>query len=200
MDMTEDEKRAAALAFMKAEQERMSGGRNLEHSEIVNAINTSLDKTVRRTVKQQELMDSLSQQGITWDDLKAAYDESFALGHAAMLDFKLAYFYAGSAIAVHERYNTSPDQCADLIYRVLDAADEYPDKDGVVAAAKELTGVDTAVYDTDCIPTPPGRARMPANAKITRKDEKAIARMKKSGITEADLYSLTMTYANRSRR
>ena len=145
--MTEDEKRAKALAFMKAEQERMSGGFSADSHR--SQISASLDKTVRKSMRQRAVFDALAQQGITWDDLKAAYDEAFKQGHDAMLDCYLAYFYAGSAIAIHERYNTTPEQCADFIHLLLDIAEEEPDRESLLSRTLAVTGVDTTVYDTN---------------------------------------------------
>ena len=181
--MTEEEKRRIALEIFAQEQIRLQN----RASSILSTAQTNMEASLARSAKRKAVFDSLSQNGITWHDLKAAYDDAFARGHEAMIDFKLAYFYAGAAIAVHEHFNTTPEQCADFIRLLLDIAEEYPEKESIVSAALNATGVDTLPYDVAASSTIAGRARMPANAHPTRADEKAIARMKRTGITKADL-------------
>ena len=177
--MTEEEKRELALSLFAQEQARLQSPFTIS--------NTRMDATVRQIKKKAAVFASLAQQGISWDDLKNAYDEAFQRGHDAMLDFKLSYFYAGVAIAISEHFSTTPEQCADLIRMLFDVAEEYPEKTDMINAALEITGVDTVPLDEYNMVTAPGRARMSAGAKATRKDELAIQRMQKTGITEADL-------------
>jgi len=179
--MTEEEKRELALSLLAAEQAR------LRSASLLDTTNTRLQASLARSERQRKVFASLAQQGITWEDLKRAYDEAFQRGHEAMLDFKLSYFYAGAAIAVSERYDTTPEACADLIRMLLDIAEEFPEKADIVKAALEMAGVDTSILDEDGATTAPGRARMSNGAKATRKDQQAIARMQRTGITEADL-------------
>ena len=177
--MTEDEKRKRMQEFFEQEAARMSSRPAFGNHTV------TLDAT--RYQKKIALYDSLAQNGISWNDLRAAYDNAFQDGHDAMIDYKLAFFYASTAIAVHEHYDTTPEQCADFIHLLIDISEEYPEKPSIVAAALETTGIDTRIYDEDAIITAPGRARMASNAKASRKDELAIQRMKRSGITEDDL-------------
>ena len=181
--MTEEEKRRLALEIFAQEQSRLQN----RTASVLNAHNDRVQSSLRRSEKKAAMFDSLAQNGITWEDLRAAYDDSFKRGHEAMINFKLAYFYAGTAIAVHERFNTDPKQCADFIHLLLEIAEEDSDRPTLVAHALQVTGVNTSVYDQDSVITSPGRARMPMNAHASRADEWAIRRMKKSGITEADL-------------
>ena len=181
--MTEEEKRRLALEIFAQETARFQK----RTASVLDGHNDRVQTSLRRSEKKAAVFDSLAQNGITWEDLRTAYDDSFKRGHEAMIDFKLAYFYAGTAIAVHERFDTTSTQCASLIHLLLEIAEEYPGKKEIVAAAKESTGLDTTVYDQDSVITSPGRARMPMNAHTSRADERAIQRMKKSGITEADL-------------
>ena len=51
-----------------------------------------LNAALRRSAKQQRVLTPLAQQGITWQQLKMAYDEEFERGHSAMLDFHLSFF------------------------------------------------------------------------------------------------------------
>jgi len=181
--MTEEERRRIALEIFAQEQIYLQN----RASTVLSTAQTNMEASLARSAKRKAVFDSLSQNGITWHDLKAAYDDAFARGHEAMIDFKLAYFYAGAAIAVHEYFNTSPEQCAVFIRLLLDIAEEYPEKESIVSAALNATGVDTLPYDVEASNTIAGRARMPANARATKADEKAIARMKRTGITKADL-------------
>ena len=66
--MTEDEKRALALSFMKQEQQRLSRPSFTVH--------TPVDQN--RIAANQAVFSRLAQQGITWQQLKAAYDEAFS--------------------------------------------------------------------------------------------------------------------------
>ena len=179
--MTEEEKRKLALEIFAQEQARLQNGR------VLDTQSARIQASLHHYEKKAAVFDSLAQNGITWEDLKVAYDDSFKRGYEAMIDFKLAYFYAGTAIAVHEFFDTTPEQCASLIHLLLDITEEYPDKEAIVTAALSVTGVNTSPYDQNSVISSPGRARMPINAHTTRADERAINRMKRTGITEADL-------------
>ena len=83
--MTEEEKRRLALSIMAAELQR-------QRSPLAGS-QSQLNAALRRSAEQQRVLTSLAQQGITWQQLKTAYDEEFERGHSAMLDFHLSYLY-----------------------------------------------------------------------------------------------------------
>ena len=83
-DMSAEEKRRLALELFALETARLQNRSSV--------ITSHTDATARRIEKKTAVLSSLSQNGITWNDLKTAYDEAFQRGHDAMLDFKLAYF------------------------------------------------------------------------------------------------------------
>ena len=91
--MTEEEKRKALLDFMAAEQRRSPLSFNQD----------KINNIMRRTARQRELYASLARQGITWQQLKLAYDEEYAKGQSEMIRFRLSFFYGSLAVAFHEQ-------------------------------------------------------------------------------------------------
>jgi hypothetical protein len=73
--MTEAEKRALALQIMAQEQQRMV--QKSMGSPILDENNALLTDVVQRVTRNQDLFDSLAQQGITWQQLKAAFEEGY---------------------------------------------------------------------------------------------------------------------------
>ena len=186
--MTEEEKRQLVLSIMAAEQQR-------QRSPLAGA-QSQLNAALRRSAEQQRILTSLAQQGITWQQLKMAYDEEFERGHSAMLDFHLSYFYAGAAIAYHERFSTFPDDTGSFVRRVAAIPNDYSDRKDLIQAAQGLTGVNTTIYDDPGKP-PITRATTAEYSKPTRKDREAVARMRRTGITKADLdYEKRLGYSN----
>ena len=186
--MTEEEKRQLALSIMAAELQR-------QRSPLAGA-QSQLNASLRRSAEQQKVLTSLSQQGITWQQLKTAYDKEFERGHSAMLDFHLSYFYAGAAIAYHERLSTLPDDTGSFVRRVAAIPNEYSDRNILIQVAQGLTGVDTRFYDNPGKP-PVTRATTTEYSKPTRKDQEAVVRMRRTGITTADLeYEKRLGYSN----
>jgi len=189
--MTEEEKRALALQIMEQEAARLRSRTNALHEENSQRLNASL----QRTAKQRQVLSSLARNGITWDQLREAYHSAFKAGHDAMLTFKLSFFYAGAAIAFHEKFDSPPESTAAFIQQMCDAAEEYPDRPSIVSQCLTETGVDTAVFDEDSCFTP-GRASM-TTATATRKDREAVERMRRTGITQKDLeYEKSVGYKN----
>lgn len=187
--MTEEEKRRLALQIMAAEQERLrtSTFRDYRSAEAAEAH--------RQIDKKKKALDSLAQNGITWDQLREAYHTAFKAGHDAMLTFKLSFFYAGSAIAFHERFSSPPETVAAFIEQMCDIAEEYPDRPAIIKQCLAETGIDTSVFDEGGIQSP-GRAMM-TTATATRKDREAVERMRKTGITPRDLeYEKKIGYSN----
>ena len=106
--MTEAEKRALALQIMAQEQQRMA--QRSKASSVIDDNKALLTDVVQRVTRNQELFDSLAQQGITWQQLKAAYDEGYQRGRNEMLDYNLSFFYAAAAIVHHEVFTSNPDE------------------------------------------------------------------------------------------
>ena len=191
--MTEAEKRQLASTIFEQEMKRLQ---NRSPLDIYNS--NHIEASLQRSQRQRAVFDALAQQGITWDDLRKAYEEGFDSGQKAMVHFRLSFFYAATAIAVHERFDTAPEVTADFMRALLAEADHASDKDALVRKARERIGLDTSFYDA---PSPDdeniGRSVLAATAKGTRKDRAAINRMRRSGITEADLeYERDTGYSN----
>ena len=188
--MTEAEKRALALQIMHQEQQRLKSTRS-----PLDATTANIESSLRRSARNRELFSTLAQNGITWDQLRDAYHEAFKAGHDAMLTYKLSFFYAGAAIAFHERFDAPPETVAAFINQMVDIAEEYVDRAAIIKHCLAETGIDTAVFDENSTFTP-GRALM-STASATRKDREAVERMKKSGITQKDLeYEKDLGYKN----
>ena len=170
--MNEEEKRRLALAIFEQEQ------RTSRTLSVQDHANARLNAAMRHVKRQQEVLTSLAQQGITWNDLKKAYDDAFSQGEKEMLEFRLSFFYSSVAIAFHERYNADSDLTAAFILRLTEImkTGESEDRHTFVQRCLSETGVDTS--DKDIIPS---------KAKSTRKDAAAIERMKRTGITQKDL-------------
>ena len=189
--MTEEEKRALALHIMEQETTRLRSRTHALNDQNQQRLNTSL----QRTAKQRQVLSSLAQNGITWEELRDAYHTAFQSGHDAMLTFKLSFFYAASAIAFHERFDAPPETVAAFIEQMCDIAEEYPDRAVIISKCIAETGIDTSAFDEASTFTP-GRASM-TMATATRKDREAVERMKRGGITKKDLdYEKKIGYNN----
>lgn len=180
--MNEEEKRRLALSIFEQEQ------RAFRSISVQDHANARLNAAMRRVKRQQEVLTSLAQQGITWDDLKKAYDDAFSKGEKKMLEFRLSFFYAAVAIAFHERYDADSDITAAFVLQLTEImeTEESEDRHAFVRRCISETGVDTSGMDI-----------IPAKAKSTRKDAAAIERMKQTGITKKDLeYERKTGYQN----
>lgn len=189
--MTEGEKRALALQIMQQEQARLHS-----RTQSFNDQNRQqLDASLARSRSLQKALDSLAQNGITWDQLRQTYHEAFKAGHQAMLTYKLSFFYAGAAIAFHEKYDSEPKSTSDFINQMCDIAEEYTDRAAIIQQCLAETSIDTSVFDETSHQSP-SRALM-TSAVATRKDREAVERMKRSGITQKDLeYEKNLGYHN----
>lgn len=187
--MTEEEKRRIA-AFIAAEKQRTAA------AAVFNDHTAAITSSLETTARKNRIKSSLAQQGITWYQLRDAYNEEFDRGHTAMLDHHLAYFYAGIAIAFkEERPASSPDDVAVFVRAVYAMPVEITDRTSLIQQCRDETGVDVGGWDEDASYTPP-RAILNINA-ATRKDREAVARMRKSGITQTDLeYERKLGYKN----
>ena len=192
--MTEEEKKRIALEFFNAEKNRTPAP---TASAVFDVHTAAITTHLAKTAKRRAVMERLAQGGISWDDLKAAYDAEFKRGHDAMLDFKLSFFYSSVAIAVHENHPYyTPDDVADIMRALGSVADRFSDSDELVREAQSITGVDTSCYDTETVSAVPGRAAVTSKA-ATRSDVAAVNRMQRSGITEKDLaYEKELGYIN----
>ena len=183
--MTEEEKKRLALEIFQS-------------TLTTNPLRGMDTAALRRMEKQQAVFKALSQQGITWQDLKAAYDSAFDRGQKEMLSFRLSFFYAATAIAYKERFcDAAPEMVADFMRRLAIIPDETDDHTALARMCHELTGFDEAPYDKPATTGPASRASIGTHQRATRKDRAAIARMQKTGITEADLtYERDAGYSN----
>ena len=171
--MTEDEKRALALSVFEAEKQRLRNRSPLNYH-----TDTRLAASLARSERQRHVMNSLAQNGITWDQLKAAYDEAVEKGKRDMVQLNMGYFYAGMAIAFKEYL---PDSNEDVIFDFLHAVavrmGEEKSTEQVIRKAEQIGEIDLRSFDIPPHPVSKGN----------RKDRAAVERMKKSGITEKDL-------------
>ena len=171
--MTEGEKRALALSIFEAEKQRLRNRSPLNYH-----TDTKLAASLARSERQRHAMDSLAQNGITWDQLQAAYDEAVDQGKRDMVQLNMGYFYAGMAIAFKEYL---PDSNEDDIFNFLHAVavrmGEEKSAEQVIHKAEQIVEIDLRSFDIPPRPVSKGN----------RKDRAAVERMKKSGITEKDL-------------
>lgn len=189
--MTEQEKRALALQIMEQEAVRFQNRTHALNDQNQQRLNASL----QRTAKQRRVLSSLARNGITWDQLREAYNTAFQSGHNAMLTFKLSFFCAGAAIAYHEKFDSSPEATAAFIEQMCDIAEVYSDRAVIISNCLAETGIDTSAFDEASTFTS-GRALM-TTATATRKDREAVERMRKTGITEKDIeYEKKIGYNN----
>jgi hypothetical protein len=171
--MTEAEKRALALQIMVQEQQLMA--QKSKGASVLDGNKTLLRDVVQRATENKELFDSLAQQGITWKQLKAAYDEGYQRGRNEMLDYNLSFFYAAASIVHHEVFASNPDEILAFIQSLPDALEGETDIDLIRERCLKQTGVDVSGFDKP-------------QAQIIGKREaiKALERMKKTGITQKD--------------
>ena len=169
--MTEDEKRKLALQIMEAEQQRLSSHsfrdfRSAEAAQAQQRINAS-----------QALFSSLAQNGISWNELDAAYNDAFAQGERDTLTYHFSFFYGAAALAYHEHFSSDPEDVASFIRALFTAPGEAKDRHELLEKCIRETGVDTSYAD------PP----VPKPERSTRKERQDIERMTRTGITERDL-------------
>lgn len=171
--MTEDEKRALALSVFEVEKQRLRNRSPLNYH-----TDTKLAASLARSERQRHVMDSLAQNGITWDQLKAAYDEAVEKGKRDMVQLHMGYFYAGMAIAFKEYLpDSNEDDIFDLLHAVAVRMGEEKSTEQVIRKAEQIVEIDLRSFDIPPRPVSKGN----------RKDRAAVERMKKSGITEKDL-------------
>jgi hypothetical protein len=171
--MTEDEKRTLALSIFEAEKQLLRNRSPLNYH-----TDTKLAASLARSERQRHVMDSLAQNGITWDQMKAAYDEAVEKGKRDMVQLNMGYFYAGMAIAFKEYLPASnEDDIFDFLHATAVRMGEEKSTEQVIRKAEQIVEIDLRSFDIPPRPVSKGN----------RKDRTAVERMKKSGITEKDL-------------
>ena len=190
--MTEDEKKRLALEFFAAEQAHLSS----RTASVLDVQNNRVQASLAHTARRRAVFNALSQKGITWEELRDAYNEEFQKGHDAMLDHHLSYFYAGLAIAFKEdRPSATPEEVATFVRAVYALPANITDRKEMIQICLDETGIDVGAYDEEASYSPP-RATLNGST-ATRKDRESVARMRKTGITEADLqYERELGYHN----
>ena len=157
-------------------------------SAVLDAHTAAIQSSLEHSARRRKLYDGLSQRGITIEQLRAAYNDAFKTARESMIDFHLSFFYASAALAVHERYKIDADDLAAFMRTLHATPQSGDDEHTIVARVLELTGFDASIYsDESEAVLKSGRGSIYKNA-ATRKDIAAINRMKKTGITEKDLY------------
>lgn len=169
--MTEAEKRALALQFMAAEQQRLKNSTFRDYRTADEAL------AQQRINQNRALFSTLAQNGISWADLDKAYNDAYTQGEQDMLAYHFSFFYAATALAYHEQFSASPEDTASFISALATAPGESKDHRELVEKAKDMTGVDTSYAD------PPA----PKPQRTTNRDRQAVERMTRTGITERDL-------------
>ena len=171
--MTEGEKRALALSIFEAEKQRLRNRSPLNYH-----TDTKLAASLARSERQRRVMDSLAQNGITWDYLKVAYDEAVVQGKRDMVQLNMGYFYAGMAIAFKEYLpDSNKDDIFDFLHAVAVRMGEEKSTEQVIRKAEQIVEINLRSFDI-----PPRHV-----SKGNRKDRAAVDHMKRSGITERDL-------------
>ena len=170
--MTEEDKRQLALSFFQQEQQKLQN----RSAFVFDQHNVTVEARVQRSADRQKALSVLARNGITWEDLKAAYDESYDAGQRDMVDFRMTFFYSSAAIALHEAFSVPADSILGFLERVAAIMGEEKSVEKIKQKALDITGVDVAYADTPPLPV-----------KTSRSDKKVIYRMRKTGITQNDL-------------
>lgn len=182
--MTEEEKRRLALEFFAAEQSRLSS----RTASILDVHSERIQTNLARSERQRRLMDGLAQNGISWGQLKSTFDEAVERGKDDMIQLNMGYFYSGMAIAFKEAVpEATSDDVLDFLHAVAVRMGQEESADDIIKSAEIIVNLDLRSYDTPPQPVSKG----------SRKDRAAVERMKKTGITKADLeYEAEIGYAH----
>lgn len=184
--MTEEEKKRKALEMFAQEQARLQSRSPLQR--INNDHTSRIQASLACSERQRRTMTSLAQQGITWGQLKKTYDEAVENGKNDMVQLNMGYFYAGMAISYKEAVPAvTIDELLAFLHAVVTRMGEDETRDSIIARAEEVINLELKSFDTPPKPKPRGG----------RKDKAAAERMRKSGITQADLdYEKEIGYAH----
>ena len=101
--MTEAEKRALALQIMQQEQQRLASTSFRDHR------NAAINDLHQEISARQQYYDAFAQQGITFREFQAAYNDAYERGRSDMLAYRFSFFYAATAIAYHEIFSATPE-------------------------------------------------------------------------------------------
>ena len=168
--MTEEEKRALALSFLAAEKQRLENSTFRDHRAAYEA------ETHERIASRQRYYDAFSQQGITFREFQAAYNDAYERGRSDMLAYRFSFFYAATAIAYSEIFAAEPEAVATFMKARPKAPEGCANHAELVQRCVEVTGFDPSFAD-----------EKKAEARVTKRDRQAVERMRKSGITQRDL-------------
>lgn len=172
--MTEEEKRKLALEIFAQEQQRLSS----RTSSVLDVHNDRVQTTLARSERQHKMMTSLAQNGITWGELKETFDEAVERGKNDMIQLNMGYFYAGMAIAYKEHLPASTvEELLVFLHAVATRMSTDESAEEIIESAEKIVDLDLKSFDTPPRPISKG----------SRKDKASVERMKKTGITKADL-------------
>lgn len=170
--MTEEEKRALALAFFEAEKQRLNHSNFRDHNEATNTA------ALQRLAHKQKVLEPFAQNGITFQQYAAAYNEAYKQGQRDMLVFNFSFFYASAAIAFKEFFPDADSHAvANFVLSLPKAPEGTSNSRELAQLCLSETGMDFSWADA---PAPPSRRE-------TTADRAAIERMKRTGITQKDL-------------
>jgi len=168
--MTEEEKRALALSFMEAEKQRLENSTFADHRAAYEA------ETHERIATRQQYYNDFAQQGITFQEFQKAYSDAYEQGRSDMLAYRFSFFYAATAIAYHEIFSATPEDVATFMRALPKAPEGCKDHKELIQRCVDETGFDPSFAD-----------EKKAEQRTTRRDREAVARMRKTGITQRDL-------------
>jgi hypothetical protein len=168
--MTEEEKRALALDFLAAEKQRLKSSTFRDHRAAYEA------ETHERIASRQQYYDAFAQQGITFREFQAAYNDAYERGRSDMLAFRFSFFYAATAIAYSEIFSANPEETSVFMKALPKAPEGCANHAELVQRCLAETGLDTRYAD-----------EKKPEQRTTRRDREAVDRMRRTGITKHDL-------------
>ncbi len=168
--MTEAEKRALALQIMQQEQQRLASTSFSDHRAAYEA------ETHERFATRQQYYDAFAQQGITFREFQAAYNDAYERGRSDMLAYRFSFFYAATAIAYNEIFAADPEAVATFMKALPKAPEGCANHAELVQRCLTETGLDTRYAD-----------EKKPEQRTTRRDRQTVDRMWRTGITKRDL-------------
>ena len=173
-NLSEEEKRKLSLEFFAQEQSRLSS----RTASVLDVHRGRMQTTLARSERQHRMMTSLAQNGISWGELKSTFDTAVEKGKNDMIQLNMGYFYSGMAIAFKEAMSIADtDTVLDFLHAVAVRMGSEESAEDIIRSAENIVNLDLKVYDTPPRPISKG----------SRKDRAAVERMKRTGITKADL-------------
>ena len=168
--MTEAEKRALALQIMQQEQQRLASTSFSDHR------NAAINDLHQEYATRQQVYNDFAQQGITFREFQAAYNDAYERGRSDMLAFRFSFFYAATAIAYSEIFSATPEETGIFMKALPKAPEGCANHAELVQRCLTETGLDTRYADE----------KRPEQ-RTTRRDRQAVDRMRRTGITKRDL-------------